>query len=106
MRRLVLGLIVGALAAPTAQGRIDDSVLAQPDRTVVRHPDGRALPPGPGVNPRALLEDDRVVPAVVVRRRDGFDWGEAEMALAGMAFAGVLFGAGLLFTVREARRMV
>jgi hypothetical protein len=34
-----------------------------------------------------------------------FEWGEAQMALAGMAVAGVLLGAGLLLTLREARRI-
>jgi hypothetical protein len=104
-RRLALGLVVAVVAAPPAQARIDDSSPAQPDRTAATHPDSRALPPRPGVNPRAVPKDSRGAPAVAVSEPEGFDWGDTQMALAGMAVAGVLIGAGLLLTLREARRI-
>jgi hypothetical protein len=54
-----------------------------------------------------LPRDDRVAPALVVRKPDeGFlDWGPQKMAFAGLVFAGAVLGAGLLITLREGRRM-
>jgi hypothetical protein len=106
-RRLALGLVLAVLAAPAAQAGNDDGIPAQPGRTAGRHADSRAQPSWPGVNPRALPGDNHPAPAAAVRKPDEglLDWGPQQMAFAGLVFAATVFGAGLLFTVREGRRM-
>lgn len=104
-RRLALGLAVALLAAPAADARVDDGIPAPPERTVVRHAESRPEP-WRGVDPRAVPNEDRAVPAVVSKADEGlFGWGTQGMAFAGMIFAVTLFSAGLLLTVREARRI-
>ena len=73
----------------------------------MRHADSPTLPSWPGVNPRALPRDGRAAHPVVVSKPDEhpLDWGAGRMALAGALFAASLFGAGLLLTIREVRRI-
>jgi hypothetical protein len=107
-RRLALGLVLAVLAAPAAQARNDDGIPESPGRTVVGHPVSSAQPSWPGVNPHASPSEDSAAAVVVVSKPDEglLAWGPQEMALAGALVAATLLGAGLLFTVREGRRML
>jgi hypothetical protein len=96
---------VALLAAPAAHARVDDGIPAPRARTVVRHAESPPQP-WPSVDPRAVPKEDSAVPAVVSRPDEGlFGWGAQEMAFAGLIFAVTLFSAGLLLTIREARRI-
>jgi hypothetical protein len=107
-RLLALGLAVALLAAPAAQARSDNGMPALPGRTLVGHPVSRAQPSWPGVNPHTSPSEDSAAAVVVVSKPDEglLAWGPQEMALAGALVAATLLGAGLLFTMREGRRML
>jgi hypothetical protein len=99
---------MAVLAAPAAQARNDDGIPPLPGRTLVGHPVSRAQPSWPGVNPHTSPSEDRAAAVVVVSKPDEglLAWGPQEMALAGALVAATLLGAGLLFTMREGRRML
>jgi hypothetical protein len=126
LRRLALGLVVAAVAAPVAQARVDEGATAQRvvcmpkwgcqsldavNSTQVGNP-GASVERSVGARHRALGElnltssqdkgSPNVSPVKGVNTPSAVDWSDAGLG-AGMAFALVLLGAGALVATRRVR---
>lgn len=96
--RLALCLTLAAVAAPTAQARVDgSSEWSGPGKG------GDQIPAVSGARSTGAPADEPEAPTRNVSADDGFDWAASGIG-AGMALVVVLLGADALVTARHLRR--